>query len=167
MKNIVLIGFMGTGKSAVGRRLAKQLNMRFVSTDDMIENREKRKIAEIFAASGEPYFRKVESELIGEISGLDNAVIAAGGGAVLDGNNIINLKKKGTVICLNATPEAVYERTKKYRSRPLLNVEAPLLKIKELLDFRAPFYAKADYQVDTSNRSIQEVVEEVIRIING
>lgn len=167
MKNIVLVGFMGTGKSVVGKRLAKELKMRFVNTDDIIEEREKRPIAEIFAKSGEPYFRNIEKEVVSEVSALDNAVIAAGGGAVLNEENIANLKKRGIVICLNASPEAVYERTKKYKTRPLLNVPDPVAKIKELMTSRAPFYAKADYQIDTSGKLVHDVVKEVIKVINA
>ncbi|MDD5449630.1 MAG: shikimate kinase [Candidatus Omnitrophica bacterium] len=165
MKNIVLVGFMGTGKSAVGKRLARQLNMKFISTDSVIEEREGRPIAEIFEKSGEPYFRGLEKSLISEISKEDNAVIAAGGGAVLDNENMANLRKKGVIICLDAAPAVIYERTKKYKHRPLLNVEDPLLKIRELLDKRAPCYAKADYRVDTSDKSIDEVVGEVLTVI--
>lgn len=165
MKNIVLVGFMGTGKSVVGKHIAKQLNMRFISTDDVIEEREKRPIAEIFEKSGEPYFRKVERQVVKEASELENAVIAAGGGVMLNEENVLNLKKKGTIACLNATPEIIYERTKKYKSRPLLNVDNPILKIKGLLEYRKPFYAKADYQIDTSNKTVQEVVKEVIALV--
>jgi len=167
MKNIVLVGFMGTGKSVVGKRLAKELKMRFISTDDIIEDMEKRPIAEIFAKSGEPYFRKVEKEVISQAADSENVVIAAGGGAVLDEENIAILKKKGIVVCLNAAPEAVYERTKKHKHRPLLNVDDPVSKIKELMDKRAPYYAKADYQINTSGMSVPEVVKEIIKITNA
>jgi len=165
MKNIVLVGFMGSGKSVVGKRLAKQLNMKFISTDDIIEDREKRPITEIFAESGEPYFRKIEKEAVKEAADSENVVIAAGGGAVLDEENIANLKKKGVVFCLNAPPEAVYERTKRYKHRPLLNVDDPVSKIKELMDKRAPYYARADHQINTSGKTVEEVVEEVRTVI--
>lgn len=165
MKNIVLVGFMGTGKSVVGKRVASQLNMKFINTDDIIEEKEKRPITEIFEKSGEPYFRKVEREAVREISEMDNVVIAAGGGVVLNEENIARLKKKGVLICLGAAAEVIYERTKKHKHRPLLNVKDPVSKIKELLDSRAPFYAKADYQVDTSDKSVDEVVEEIIKKI--
>ena len=158
---------MGTGKSVVGKRLAKELKMRFVNTDDIIEKRERMPIAEIFAGSGEPYFRNIEKEVVKEVSDFDNAVIAAGGGAVLNKENMVNLKKKGIVVCLNAAPEAIYERTKKYKTRPLLNVPDPVAKIKELMASRAPFYAKADHQVNTSDKMVQEVVKEIIKIINA
>lgn len=167
MKNIVLVGFMGTGKSVVGKHLAKQLSMKFISTDNIIEEKQKQPINDIFSKSGEPYFREIEKGIIKEVSGLENVVIAAGGGAVLDEENMINLRKKGIIICLNATPEAIYERTKKYKTRPLLNVKDPIAKIKELLIYRAPFYAKADYQIDTSKKSISEVITEIVGIVNA
>lgn len=162
--NIVLVGFMGTGKSAVGQRLAERLNMRFVSTDELIEKQEGRPITEIFAKSGEPYFRKIEKEVVRRVSELDNVVIAAGGGVVLDEENMENLRKKGVIICLSATPEVIYQRTRDYNHRPLLNVPDPTKRIKELLDKRAPFYEKAEFSVDTSSLSIDDVVEEVLKI---
>ena len=158
---------MGTGKSVTGKRIAKQLNMKFINTDDMIEEREGRRIKEIFEVSGEPYFRKVEKEAVKEASEMDNVVIAAGGGVVLDEGNIADLKKKGVMVCLNAPADAIYERTKKYKHRPLLNVEDPVSRIKELLGSRAHLYAKADYQVDTSGKSVYEVVKEIIEGIKG
>ncbi len=158
---------MGTGKSVVGKRLAKQLNMEFVSTDDIVEKKENRTIAKIFEESGEPYFRKIEKEAVKEISGLDNAVIAAGGGVVLDEENMSSLRKNGVIICLNAAPQVIYERTKKHKHRPLLNVDNPVQKIKELLDSRSAFYARADYQIDTSDKSIMKVTEDVVKAINA
>lgn len=167
MKNIVLIGFMGTGKSAVGEELAKLLKMRFVSTDNIIEQREKRPIVEIFEKSGEPYFRKVEKAVVKEVSGLDNVVIAAGGGAVLDDENMANLKRYDVMICLTTNPKVIYERTKDYKHRPLLNVDNPVEKIKQLLESRALFYAKADHQIDTSDKSVAETAKKVLEIINA
>jgi len=167
MKNIILVGFMGTGKTAVARRLSKRLKMRYLSTDDMIEDRENKEIRKIFAEDGEPHFRKVEKEAVKEASSIDGVVIAAGGGAVLDDENIQNMKKKGVVICLNATPEAILKRTESYAHRPLLNVADPMGKIKELLDKRAPHYMKADHQVDTDGKDVKSVTEEIIRIVGG
>ena len=166
MQNIVLVGFMGTGKTAIGKRIAKRLNMRFVNTDDIIEERQKRTIAEIFEESGEPCFRKIEKEVVKDVSDMDDVVVAAGGGVVLDEENVKNLKEKGVVVCLGATPSVIYERTKKYKHRPLLNVEDPVKKIHELLEYRAPFYARADHQVDTSDLTIEQVVDRVLEIIN-
>ncbi len=162
MKNIVLVGFMGTGKTVVGKRVARKLKMKYVSTDDIIEAKEKRTITDIFAKDKEPYFRKVEKEAVKYASSMDNVVIAAGGGVVIDNENVENLKKNGVLICLNATPEEILERTKNYAHRPLLNIPDPLGKIKELLQKRTPYYKRADYQVDTSGKSLDEIVSEIV-----
>ena len=167
MKNIVLVGFMGTGKTAVGKKLARILKMKYVSTDDIIEGREKRSINEIFTKEGEPYFRKVEKEVVKDVSGIKNLVIAAGGGVVLDDGNIKNLKRDGVLICLNATPEEVLKRTGTSFHRPLLNVPSPLEKIRELLEKRKPYYAKADHTVDTVGKKIDQIVDEIIKIVRS
>jgi shikimate kinase len=159
--NIVLVGFMGTGKTAVARLLAKKTGMKYISTDELIEDRERRSINEIFSKSGEPYFRKVEKEAVKKVAELDRFIIDAGGGVVLDKENIQNLKRNGKIVCLAATPEVILERTKRYQHRPLLNVESPKAKIEELLKFRAPFYARADFSVDTTNLSVEQVAERI------
>jgi shikimate kinase len=164
MKNIVLIGFMGTGKTTIATKLANSLNMRYVSTDDLIEKREKRTINEIFTKSGEDYFRDAESEVVKELSAKEGLVIDAGGGIVIREENLPNLKSNGVVICLTADEEAIMERTKRYRHRPLLNVEDPKRRIRELLAKRAPLYASADYTIDTSKCTIDQVVEKITDI---
>jgi len=161
MKNIIFVGFMGTGKTAIAKRLARRLKMKYISTDDIIEEREKRPINKIFTKDGEPYFRRIEKEVVKEASSMKNVVIAAGGGVVLDNENIENLKANGVIICLNATPEDILERTKSYTHRPLLNVPDPLGKIRELLEKRAPYYKKADYEIDTSGKTLDEVLKEI------
>lgn len=165
MRNIILVGFMGTGKTVVGKKVAERLNLRYVSTDDVIEEREQRPISEIFATEDEPYFRTVEKEVVKEVSQMENVVIAAGGGAVLDEENVRNLKAHGVMICLSATPQAILKRTKEDSARPLLKVEDPKKKIKELLRLRAPYYAKADYTIDTSNLTVEEVVGKVVELV--
>ena len=165
MKNIYLVGFMGTGKTAVGRELAKRLNREFLDLDSLIEEREKRKITEIFAKDGEPYFRRIEKEVLFEESLKEGMIFGCGGGIVLDNQNIQRMKETGVIICLMARPEIILERTRDYRHRPLLNVENPLKRIKELLDFRRPYYRKADYTIDTSDLEIKEVVEKILEII--
>ena len=167
MKNIVLVGFMGTGKTTIATALANRLKMRYVSTDDMIEKYEKRTINEIFTDSGEEYFRDVESGVVKEASGMENVVIDAGGGAVLREKNMANFKSNGIVICLTADEETVMSRTKKYKHRPLLNVEDPKRKIRELLKKREPFYAKADHCIDTGKLTVKQVVEEIVKISEG
>lgn len=161
-ENIVLVGFMGTGKTVVAKRIAAILNLSWVDTDDLIVAREKRKIADIFGREGEPYFRQVERAVIRELCCRDNLVIATGGGAVLNKDNVADLREKGLIICLTASPEKILERTTVSRERPLLNVADQRKKIEELLRLRRPYYAQADYTIDTSAASIDEVTKKVI-----
>jgi shikimate kinase len=163
-KNIVLFGFMGTGKTRVGRVVAERLAMTYVDLDELIEAREGTTISEIFATKGEAYFRRVESEMAAEAAGLEGHVIATGGGVVLDEANVRRLERDGVGICLNATPEEVLERVKGETHRPLLEVDDPLGAIRALLGYRAPFYAKVSHQVETTGKPVEAVVEEVIAI---
>jgi len=166
MNNIYLVGFMGTGKTSVGKRLAQKKNWHFIDLDDLIELKERMTIVDIFAQKGEPYFRRREKETLKEISKEKNFVVACGGGIVLDEENIKIMQETGTVICLTAHPSVIFERTKGYNFRPLLNTPKPLEKIKELLQKRAPFYARIEKKIDTSNLSIDEVVEEILKIVS-
>ena len=160
MRNIILIGFMGTGKTTIATQLARILKMRYVSVDDLIEKREKRTINEIFTTEGEEYFRDVESEIISQLCGLEGQVIDAGGGAVIRENNIENMKSSGILICLTADEETIMSRTKKYKHRPLLNVEDPKARIRTLLAKRAPFYAKADHTIDTGKLTQKKLLKK-------
>lgn len=165
MKNIILVGFMGTGKTAVGKELAKKLKMKFIDIDDIIEKREGMGISDIFEQKGEPYFRDVEKKVAREVSKQSNLVIAAGGGVVINEENVKNLKSNGIMICLNASPDKILERTKRHTHRPLLNVPEPSKRVWELLAKRAQYYARADYQIDTTNLTIDEVVQKILKII--
>ena len=165
MRNIVLIGFMGTGKTAVAKELAKRLGMKYVSTDALIEEKEKTAISEIFSKKGEGYFRKAEKDAVGAVSKMENVVIDAGGGACIDPENVKSLKEKGVIICLWSKPEVILERTKKYTHRPLLNVKDPLAKIRELLNSRKPFYERADFHIHTSEMSVEKVADEIERTV--
>lgn len=164
MKNIVLVGFMGTGKTTIAIELSHRLGMKYVSTDDLIEKRENRTINEIFTDSGEEYFRDVESAVIRDAACKDNLVIDTGGGAVLRDENVAYMKSSGIVVCLTADEESIMERTKKYKHRPLLNVEDPKRRIRELLAKRAPYYAKADHAVDTGGLTVRQVVDKIAEI---
>jgi shikimate kinase len=166
MKNIYLVGFMGTGKSAVGKELAGQRKMRFADLDQLIEAREKREIAEIFAKDGEAYFRRMEKQTLAEISQKQDYVVSCGGGIVLDPDNIRMMKTSGIVICLQASPETILKRTRKFRHRPLLNVANPEEKIISLLNERAPYYAQADITLDTSEIPVKEVVRQALEYID-
>lgn len=164
MNNIYLVGFMGTGKTAVGKALAKKKKLQFVDLDDLIEFREKRAISDIFAGDGEPYFRKVEKRALKKVSKEKKFVVACGGGIVLDKENIKTMKKTGIIVCLTASPEVILERTSAYLHRPLLNVSNPRKQIELLLKLRAPYYAQADKTIDTSKISVKEAVEKIVKV---
>ncbi len=163
--NIVLVGFMGTGKTVIAKELSKKLNREYVSLDNMIIQKEGKPVTRIFSEDGENYFREVEKVVTKKVSDLNNIIIDTGGGVVKDDENIKNLKKNGTIICLTASPNVIHKRVKEQTHRPLLNVDNPEEKIKELLNKRASFYAKADYTIDTSSLNINEVVEKIIDLI--
>ncbi|MCG2711122.1 MAG: shikimate kinase [Candidatus Omnitrophica bacterium] len=167
MKNIALVGFMGTGKSTIAALLSKKLQVGYVDLDRKIEEKEGMRIVDIFSQKGEPYFRKVEKDIVAKIFRRENKIIACGGGVVLDDENVESIKKSGFMICLEATPEVILKRTKSYKHRPLLNVGDPELKIYELLKKRKPYYAKADYTVDTSGLSTHEVVSVILSWLEG
>lgn len=165
-KNMAFVGFMASGKSSVSRELSLALNKELISTDALIVEKEGRSIKEIFENSGEEYFRKVECDVVKEVSEKENVIIDCGGGVVLNDANVENLKKNGTLIHLSITPELVYARTKGKDDRPLLNVEDPIVKIKELLDYRMPYYEKSDLTVKVDNKVIGEVCQEILELLN-
>ena len=160
--NIVLIGFMGTGKTSVGKTIASKLGMSFVDMDQLIEEREKRKISDIFATDGEKYFRNLEFNLAKELSQQNNLVIATGGGVVLNPENITNFESSGIVFCLTATPEVIMERVAKETHRPLLEGDEKMRKIMSILESRKELYNSIKNRIDTSNMTIQEVAVKII-----
>lgn len=160
--NIILTGFMGTGKTLVGKELAKGLKMSYLDTDELIEKREKAKICRIFQEKGEDYFRRLETKIIKEVSSLDGCVISTGGGAILKKENLAALKRKGVIICLSANPKVILERTRKSQNRPLLKSKDPKRAVEDLLSQRRSFYEKADFEVDTSELATSEVVERIV-----
>jgi shikimate kinase len=164
-KNIVLVGFMATGKSTVGRNLAKRLRFEAVDTDDLIERRTGKTISRIFSEEGESAFRDQESEVAQKVSRLNGHVIITGGGIVLREENIKALKEAGPIFCLAASPEVVLKRTQGTDHRPLLQTEDPLEKVRGLLEVRGPFYARADHTIDTSDLTIEEVVDRIVAVI--
>lgn len=165
ISNIILIGFMGTGKTSVGMKLAKILGMNFIDTDDVIESYSNMSIPDIFAHKGEEYFRDLESEVVDKVCKLSGYVIATGGGIVKREMNIKKLKSTGVIFCLYASPEIILQRTSPYNHRPLLQVDDPINNIRKLLSEREPFYACADHKIDTSNIDIDQVVEEIINTL--
>ena len=161
--NIVLTGFMGTGKTAAGKRLAKRLGWRFVDVDQLIESSAKMPIAKLFSERGEPVFRRLERRVIHRVARGQQQVIATGGGAFTDPQNRSRLRMTGPVICLTARPQAILDRVgRKLVARPLLAGAAnPLSRIKTLLHQRAGAYAQADMTIDTTRLSLDEVVERL------
>jgi len=165
MKNIVLTGFMGTGKTAVGRELSRLLNMKLIDVDTEIEKSQGITINEIFKSFGELRFREIETGMIKKVTENKNIIISTGGGAVLKEENMDALRKNGVIVCLMATPETILKRTSDDSNRPLLQVEDPFRKIKELLDFRMPFYKKSDIILDTEGKTPLQIAEEIIERI--
>ena len=166
MKNIIFVGFMGTGKTAVSKKVAEVFGKKYLSIDDEIEKSIGRSIKDIFSTDGEPYFRRLEKQMVEIASQKEDLIVDTGGGVVLDEENMNLLKKSGMVICLWSDVDAICERTYSCGHRPLLNVENPKKKIQELLEYRKPFYEKAEYHIDTSKISINEIVQKVKEIVN-
>jgi len=164
MKNIYLVGFMATGKTCVGRELAAKKKMRFLDLDELIELKERRTISDIFANDGEPGFRRIEKRILKEVAREKNFVVACGGGIVIDPENIKVMQENGVIVCLTAKPEVILKRTAGTVHRPLLNVCNPQEQIGYLLKLRAPFYARADYAIDTSRLSVEQIVQKIIGV---
>ncbi len=162
--SIALIGFMGVGKTAVGKALARQLDKEFVELDALIERKAGKTIPAIFREDGETAFRELEIEITGQVSRKKNAVIACGGGVVLNQINIDRLRQENRIVCLTASPEIIMKRaSRRAGARPLLEVADKALEVTKLLKFREPFYRRAaDITVNTSNQSIGRVVTEII-----
>jgi shikimate kinase len=158
---VVLIGFMGTGKSSVGKKLAAQLQYEFIDTDQLIEVRQGRSITAIFQTEGEAGFRRMEAELTLELGARDRVVIATGGGFPLNSGNIEVLRHGGVIVLLNATPEAIYQRVKNEHHRPLLKDVDPQARIAGLLATRAAVYRNADITIDTTGKNSSEIAMEI------
>lgn len=160
-RNIILTGFMGVGKTSVGTRLARDLSFAFVDTDSLIEADQKTTITEIFSTFGEPYFRDVETRIIRQTLENESQVVSTGGGAVLREENRTVFREHGMTLCLQARPEVIYERIRHETHRPLLQVPDPLGRIRELLAARDPYYRQADIIIDTSDKTVDEVITEI------
>lgn len=162
--NIILIGFMGSGKTSVGIRLSYQLKHTMIDTDKWIEQKQKMTVSEIFDRYGEEAFRKMETDCLKElIHTTQEQIISVGGGLPIREENHGLLKELGKVVYLKVTPQTVYERLKADTTRPLLQVEDPMARIKSLLADRAPIYEKcADMIVDVSDKSFDEIIEQIV-----
>lgn len=163
-RNIVLTGFMGTGKTEVAKELARMLQMRLVDVDAEIEKDQRMTINEIFSNCGEPRFREIETAMIRRIAQEGNSIISTGGGAVLKEENMEALRENGEVFCLWAGPETILRRTSGSGDRPLLKGADPLARIRELLDYRRPFYERAGRMIDTEGKTPLQVAEEIVEI---
>ena len=165
MKNVVLIGFMGTGKTSTGRILAQRLGRAFVDLDAKIEEEAGRSISEIFAAEGEAAFRTMEKAMVRRMAARRGLVISTGGGTVKDAANVAELKKNGAIVCLTATVDAVLARTAHVGDRPVLDQKDAgdrRRAVEDLMAERRALYEVADYSVDTSELSPLQVVDDII-----
>lgn len=164
-RNIILTGFMGTGKTAVGRLLAQRLDREFVDTDEWIVARDGRAIPIIFAEDGEAAFRQLERAAARELGAQTELVIATGGRLMLDPLNAQALGENGRAFCLTAPPEVILQRVAGDRERPLLNVPDPAARIRTLLAERAEGYGRFP-QIDTVSKTAVEVTEEILQCIS-
>lgn len=168
MRNVVLIGFMGTGKTSTGKMLAQRLGCAFIDMDVKIEEAAGMTIPEIFERFGEDHFRQLEHELALKLSTRRNAVISTGGGTVKNPANVEALKKSGVMVCLKANVDTVLERTQNRGTRPVLDKEDKgdrRQAVEKLLQEREALYEQADFTVDTSDLSPLQVVEIITKTL--
>ncbi|MBC5690234.1 chorismate mutase [Mediterraneibacter sp. NSJ-55] len=161
--NIVLIGFMGAGKSTISDYLSTMFAMRLIEMDQVIEEREEMSISDIFATYGEEYFRSLETKLLKELQNTNNCVISCGGGAALKEENVKEMKKNGRVVLLTASPQTVYERVKDCDDRPILDGRNNVEVIAEMMEKRREKYeAAADVVIQTDHKTVLQICEELI-----
>jgi len=166
MQNIVLVGFMGTGKSSAGKIAAERLGMEFIDMDDEIVRREGCSIPDIFRDRGEPAFRDLERALVVELAGQTGKVISTGGGIVLNPDNISDFHRTGLVICLLARPETILRRVEKDTNRPLLQGADRLARITELLEKRRALYEAIPCRIETEGHRPADTAEAIIRMVS-
>lgn len=143
------------------------LDMGFVDIDDIIEEDSNMSITDIISKMGGEHFRDLESKAVEKVCKLSRQVIATGGGAMVRDQNVQNLRSTGMLFCLDATPEVILQRTSKYSHRPLLQVEDPIGRIREMLQTRESLYARADHKIDTSQLTVDQVVDRIANIFRG
>ena len=162
-KNLVLIGFMGCGKSSVAAALGRHCQMEVVEMDQMIAGQQGLSIPEIFERYGEEYFRDLETQLLIDMQNRSNAVISCGGGVALRERNVTEMKKNGRVVLLTASPETIYERVKDSDERPILNGNKNVEFIADMMEKRREKYeAAADVVIQTDDKTILQISEELI-----
>ena len=167
MENVVLIGFMGTGKTVVARRLSKLLNKKFIDTDLEIERVTGMTANQIVKKYGSVRFHSEESLALKRILNSNNLIISTGYDIVQNKENLDLIKKNGKVVCLTATPEKVKERIEKRDHRPLMKSDKSLEKVKEMLNENEKYYSEAEVIVDTTNLSVDEVVNYIYRKLSN
>ena len=161
--NIFLVGLMGSGKTTIGKALAKRLNLRFVDADHEIEARTGAAIPLIFEIEGEASFRQREADVIRDLTAQQGIVLATGGGAVLNEQSRRYLHERGTVIYLRASVNSILQRTSHDRNRPLLQTADPKAKIEELSRQRAPLYQEvAHITIETGRPNVASVVQNIL-----
>lgn len=161
--NILLIGFMGTGKTTISSLLKDKMNLPEIDMDKYIVNKENTSIADIFEQKGEEYFRKVETECLIEILQNEGVIVSCGGGVVVKDENVTHMKDKGTIVLLTATPETIYHRVKNSNDRPILNGNMNVEFIAQLMEKRRERYLSvADIIIDTDDKTSEEVANEII-----
>lgn len=164
--NLILIGFMGAGKSTVARCLGKKCAMEIIEMDEEIVRRERRSIPEIFQQQGEAYFRNLETGLLKELQKETNKIISCGGGAALRAENVAEMKKNGKVILLTAEPQTILNRVKYDNSRPILKNRKTVADIAELMEKRQEKYlAAADLVISTDNKNIGQICEDILHAL--
>lgn len=165
MKSIYLTGFMGAGKTTVGKALGEKLNLPVYDSDEIIIKKERRSIEKIFQENGEAYFRDLETEILRSLP-TQNAIITTGGGIVLKKENRDFMKEHGIVIFLYCSPEMIFERLKDDSTRPLLQGNK-MKEIETRLKKRLPLYKEAEYMIDTTHLTVGEAVENIIRFLQS
>ena len=162
--NLILIGFMGTGKTSLGKLLAEKLGRGFIDIDQKIEQDAGLSIPQIFEKHGEKYFRELEKNAVKEITQRRGLVIATGGGTIKDEENLRLLKNSGVIVCLTTEPEEILRRTERRGERPMLDAEEDrLTTIKKLLAERQQFYSQADYTIDTTDWSPLQIMNDICK----
>jgi shikimate kinase len=164
-QNIALTGFMAVGKSAVGRQLARRLKRRFVDLDRVIETSAGLKVKRIFREQGEAYFRKLEKDALARVLDDERQIIATGGGVIMDQENLDLLREKAFLICLTASTDVLLKRVGKGSKRPLLKGPDRRERIERLLQEREEKYALADSSIDTSELTVDQVVDKIIALL--
>ena len=165
MKNIYLIGFMGSGKSSAAGYLHRTQNMPLYEMDEMIVRKENMAIPEIFASKGEAYFRDLETEVLKEAAAEDSAVVSCGGGVVLRDLNVEIMKKSGKIILLEASPETILNRVASNHNRPLLEGKKNVKDIQKMMDERRTAYeTAADIHIKTDGKSVKQICREIVKL---